>query len=91
VETHDDLVAALRTIDGLHDVGGRQPNFHFRSRPFLHFHVGEQGVYADVRLGGRGVRRVPASTPAERQALLDQVRRHVTRVERTRKASRDRR
>jgi hypothetical protein len=29
--THDDLVAALRRIDGLHEVGNSHPNFQFRS------------------------------------------------------------
>ncbi|HET9728316.1 MAG TPA: hypothetical protein VFR41_02795 [Acidimicrobiia bacterium] len=86
--THDDLVAALRAIDDLHDVGNYHPNFHFRSRPFLHFHVGTTGIYADVRLGTADFRPVPASTPQERQELLARVQRHVTRVERTRKQRR---
>jgi hypothetical protein len=86
--THDDLVAALRAIDGLRDVGNYHPNFHFRSQPFLHFHAGPNGIYADVRLGTRDFREIAASTPEERQELLARVRKHVTRVDRTRKQDR---
>ena len=85
IETHDDLVAALRRIEGLEDVGNYHPNFHFRSRPFLHFHVDARGIYADVKLGTPDFREIPVSTPEERAELLTRVERHVTRVERTRK------
>jgi len=88
VETHDDLVAALRAIDALDDVGNYQPNFQFRSRPFLHFHIGPDGIYADVRLGTKDFRPVSASTPEEREELLARVRSHVAHVERTRKSRR---
>ena len=88
VMTHDDLVAALRAIDGLRDVGNQHPNFHFRSRPFLHFHTGPNGIFADVRFGTREFREFPASTPEEREELLVRVRKHVTRVDRTRKEKR---
>ena len=86
--THDDLVAALRQIDSLHDVGNYHPNFHFRSRPFLHFHVGPVGTYADVRFGTGDFEPVPAATPEEREALLARVLKHVARVDRTRKSRR---
>jgi hypothetical protein len=86
--SHDDLVAALRRIDELHDVGNYQPNFHFRSRPFLHFHEGPQGVYADVRLGTEDFRPIPAATPAERAELLERVRRHIRHVTGARKSRR---
>jgi hypothetical protein len=86
--THDELVAALRQIDGLRDVGNSHPNFQFRSQPFLHFHDGPNGVYGDVRLGTREFREIAASTPEEREALLARVRKHVTRVDRTRKKKR---
>jgi hypothetical protein len=88
IETHDDLVAALRAIDALDDVGNSYPNFHFRSRPFLHFHLGPNGIYADVRLGTKDFRPVAASTPEEREELLARVRSHVAHVERTRKSRR---
>lgn len=88
VESHDDLVAALRQIEGLHDVGNYHPSFQFRSEPFLHFHIDADGIYADVRLGTRDFQPIPASTPQERQELLGRVQRHVTRVNRTRKSRR---
>ena len=90
--SHDDLVAALRAIDGLHDVGsGGRPNFHFRSRPFMHFHVAAEGTYADVRFGGGGFEPVWASTPAERAELLARVQDHVMRIAGNRKSGRSRR
>ena len=88
VVSHDDLVAALRSIEGLHDVGNYHPSFHFRSGPFLHFHVDTDGIYADVRLGTHEFQPIPASTPEERQRLLARVQRHVMRVNRTRKSRR---
>jgi hypothetical protein len=72
----DGLVAALRDLDGLRDKGKQHPNFHFKSRPFLHFHSSADGTYADVRWDGE-FESVPASTPAERAALLARVRVHV--------------
>jgi hypothetical protein len=87
---HDDLVAALRAIDGLVDVGQAPTNFHFRSRPFLHFHVHAEGTYADVRFGGGDFEPVWASTPQERQELLARVCDHVERVDRSRKSNRPR-
>jgi hypothetical protein len=87
--THDDLVAALRSIEGLTDVGSdAHPNFQFRRQPFLHFHVLPEGMFADVRLGAGDFQRVWASTPDERAELLDRVRRHVSRVDRARKSRR---
>jgi hypothetical protein len=87
--SHDDLVAALRAVDALRDVGSdHHPNFHFRSRPFLHFHSNAEGIYADVRFGSGDFEPVWASTPEERQALLTRVRTHVTRIERNRKSGR---
>ncbi len=70
--TFDELVASLRQIDGQRD-GGKHPlNFHFRSKPFLHFHNGCDPTYADVRFGG-DFDPVTASTPKQRQVLLEQV------------------
>lgn len=87
--SHDDLVAALREIDGLRDVGSaNNPNFQFRSRPFLHFHSGAEGTYADVQLGTGDFEPVGASTPEEREALFTLVRNHVRRIERSRKSRR---
>lgn len=84
--SHDDLVAALRSIEGLVDVGGDRPNLHLRSRPFLHFHTGAGGTYADVRFGTGGFTPVPATTPEERAELLARVADHVERLAATRKS-----
>jgi hypothetical protein len=84
--SHDDLVAALRSIEGLVDVGGDRPNLHLRSRPFLHFHTGDQGTYADVRFGAGGFTPVPASTPEERAELLARVADHVEALAAARKS-----
>jgi hypothetical protein len=88
--SYDDLVAALRAIPGLVDVGKDPPNFHFRSRPFLHFHVHPEGTYADVRFGHGDFEPVCASTPLDRQALLARVCDHVERLDRARKSNRGR-
>jgi hypothetical protein len=87
--SHDQLVAALREVEGLRDVGDDDhPNLRFRGRPFLHFHDRDGRTYADVRFGGGDFEPVWASTPQERAELLARVRRHVTRVGRTRKSGR---
>jgi hypothetical protein len=84
--TFDDLVAGLRTVEELRDVGKSHPNFQYRKRPFLHFHASPDGaLYADVRLGSGDFEPVWASTPTEREALLAKVVRHVERLERARK------
>jgi hypothetical protein len=88
--THQDLVDALRGIDGLDDVGADPPNFQFRSRPFLHFHTSDEGTYADVRFGTGDFEPVWASTAQERLELLARVADHVERVSRSTKATRDR-
>ena len=89
--SHDDLVEALRGIDGLIDVGVDPPNFQFRSRAFLHFHADGQGTYADVRFGSGDFEPVPASTPAERLELLARVADHVERLEHSDKRRQDHR
>jgi hypothetical protein len=87
--THEQLLDALRAVDGLLDVGGDPPNFHFRSRPFLHFHMHEDGMYADVRFGNGDFEPIWASTPQEREELLARVSDHVERLQ-TLKAKRGR-
>ena len=72
----DELVAALRQIDGLRDIGKRYPNFHYKSRPFLHFHGGPGGPCADVKFAAE-FERLSVATPAERAELLARVRAHV--------------
>jgi hypothetical protein len=86
--THEQLLEALRAIDGLVDVTGGhddRPNFHLRHKPFLHFHVdpGGGGMYGDVKLGGgptADFEPVWASTPVERDELLRRVRKQVRRA-----------
>jgi hypothetical protein len=87
--SHDNLIVALRAIDGLRDVGKSHPNFHLRSRPFLHFHANAEGTYADVRFGSGDFEPVWASTPDERQQLLARVQEHVERIARSRKSKGD--
>jgi hypothetical protein len=86
--SHEDLVAALRAVDGLLEVGRNPPNFQFRFRPFLHFHEHPDGTYADVRFGHGDFEPVWASTPQERLELLARVCDHVERLERSRKSRR---
>src|SRR4051812_13489639 len=86
--THDELVEALRAIDGLVDVGIDPPNFQFRSRPFLHFHTQDGRTYADVRLGTGDFEPAWASTPQERLELLATVIDHVESVSRSTKSGR---
>lgn len=80
--THDELVQALRAVDGLVDVGHDPPNFHLRGRPFLHFHEHADGTYADVRLGPGDFEPVWAGSPQERLELFALVCDHVDRIHR---------
>jgi hypothetical protein len=50
--TFDELVASLRQIDGQRDKGKHPPDFHFRSKPFLHFRNGPGRTFADIWFGG---------------------------------------
>jgi hypothetical protein len=88
--SHQELVDALRGIDGLVDVGGDPPNFQFRSRPFLHFHATDDRTYADVHLGSGDFEPVWASKPEERLELLARVTDHVERLTRSTKQNRRR-
>jgi hypothetical protein len=84
--THEELVEALRGVDGLVDVtgGSERPNFHLRGERFLHFHVDPDTgrTYADVKLAGPAAPFEPVwvATPDERKDLLRRVRRHARRV-----------
>jgi hypothetical protein len=68
----DDLLRALRTIDGL--VEKRPGVFSHRSRAFLHFHADPSGLYADVRLEGPDFDRRPVRTRTQQRALVRDVR-----------------
>lgn len=65
------LLADLRRLDGLTE--RRRGVFYRRSSAFLHFHEDPAGFFADVRLGPAWA-RLPATTAAERRALLREVR-----------------
>jgi hypothetical protein len=84
--SHEQLIAALRAVDGLVDVSHDPPNFQFRGRPFLHFHADERGTYADVRLGNGDFEPVWASTPRERIELLARVCDHVEQLQHSKKS-----
>lgn len=65
------LLQELRKIDGLRE--RRRGTFTHRSRAFLHFHAVGDELLADVRLAD-DFERHPATTEAERAALLRAVR-----------------
>jgi hypothetical protein len=88
--THEQLVAALRSVGGLVDVGREHPNFQFRGKSFLHFHSADAGTYADVRFGSGDFEPMWAASPRERLELLARVLDHVERVKRPRKDRRRR-
>ncbi len=83
--SHDELLECLKAIDGLEVGRGAQISFVFRSKPFLHFHDHDGLIHADVKFGSGDFEAVPASTPAERRALLDRVELHVRKIHRARK------
>ena len=88
--SQEELVDALRAIDGLVDVGVDPPNFQFRNRPFLHFHTSDEGTYADVRFGTGDFEPVWASTPQEGVELLARVTDHVESLNRSTRSNRGR-
>lgn len=73
LETHDDLLVALRRLDGLTERGKTPGHFYRGSQAFLHFHGEGEDRAADLRRDGAWD-RLPAGTPAARAALLATVR-----------------
>jgi hypothetical protein len=67
----DDLLGALRSIDGLEET--RPGAFSRGSRAFLHFHDDPSGIYADVRFE-TDFDRVRVTTEREQRALVARVR-----------------
>lgn len=65
-----ELLATLRHLDGLREKS--YGSFYRRSRAFLHFHVDGDDLWADVKPHEEW-QRVPATTPADRRALIDLV------------------
>lgn len=49
--------------------------FYRGAQAFLHFHEDPAGLFADVRLEGRGFTRMRVSTPTEHKRLMSAVRR----------------
>jgi hypothetical protein len=72
LDTIEDVLAQLRTVDGL--VEKKRGVFYRGSRAFLHFHEDGSDVYADVRLGGDDFERVRATSTRERSRLVTSVR-----------------
>jgi hypothetical protein len=72
----DDLIAALRAVDGISEK--RPGAFSRGSRAFLHFHEDPTGYYADVRFDTE-FERVRVTTRREQQALVARVRRTLAR------------
>jgi len=64
------LLAQLRACEGLTE--RKRGVFYRRSSAFLHFHEDPAGFFADVRIGAAWV-RLPATTTADRRALLREV------------------
>ena len=69
--SHEDLLNELHLIEELVDVGHN--NFHFKGKPFLHFHQNEEGIYADVKLGGHDFEPIWAESSHEKRSLLGKV------------------
>ncbi len=62
------LLEQLRRLEGLKEKS--RGCFYLRGRGFLHFHEhGDDELYADIGLGG-DFERVPATTAAQRKAIL---------------------
>lgn len=65
------LLAQLRQLPGL--VERRPGIFYVKSAAYLHFHDDPAGVFADVKLGGKGFERFPVNTAEEQAAMLARV------------------
>jgi len=72
----DGLLGQLRQVPGLAE--RKRGLFYRGSSAFLHFHEDPAGFFADVKLGA-GWQRMPATTPAQRRALVASVRRVLAR------------
>lgn len=71
----DDLITALRGIDGLKEKG--RGVFYRKSRAFLHFHEDGERLFADIR-SGDDFDRFDVTASAARAHVLAEVRRRVT-------------
>jgi len=67
----EQLLARLRGLAGLTE---RKPGtFYRKSGAFLHFHEGDAGLFADVKLNGLEFKRMPVSTPHQREVFWSAV------------------
>ena len=73
----EDLLGALRAIKGVRETS--RGRFYRRGRTFLHFHEQGGDLFADVRWTGLGwaFERTRVTTQAEREALLDRVKKSL--------------
>ena len=75
-----DLGPIEQLLDRIRDLGGlteRKPGtFYQGSRAFLHFHVDDAGMFADVKVDG-SFQRMRVSTIREQNRLVATVRRSV--------------
>jgi hypothetical protein len=71
-----DLLTQIRAHEGLRE---KSPGtFYRKSKAFLHFHEDPAGMFADLNLGPDW-KRFPATTGAERKALLSAIERALER------------
>jgi hypothetical protein len=70
----EDLIAALRAVDGLTEKS--RGVFHRRGRAFLHFHEDADSFFADIR-GEEAFDRYEVKTAAARTQFLTEVRRRA--------------
>ena len=68
------LLEKIRACEGLTE--RKRGVFYRRSSAFLHFHEDPAGFFADLRIGPEW-QRFPATTAAERRALVAVVKRAV--------------
>jgi len=66
----EDLIAALRRLDGIKEKG--RGVFYRGGRAFLHFHEDPDGLFADLRFSA-DFERSRVSTATERATLLRKV------------------
>ena len=76
IEALEDLITALRGIDGITEK--RPGAFSRGSRAFLHFHDDPTGYYADVRFGS-DFERMRVTTRREQRALVSRIRSELAR------------
>lgn len=68
------LIEKIRLVDGLTEK--KRGVFYRKSQAFLHFHEDPAGFFADVRTGPEW-ERFPATTAADRRALLAAIKRSL--------------